>query len=157
MGQFGDSRVHASVPVLEPPWDVHGPTVITEMPADLPHHGRDRERDERRTLGWIEAIHRLHQAQPRDLCQVFDVLAAAPVVASDAVGKVQAAVEDQLALANHFRGFGDGELQGVEHLLDVAVLVDTGRALLGFEVRVLHLGSPKRHPRVRGGRPVDMS
>ena len=63
-------------------------------------------------------------------------------MARNAIGQLQATVEDQFALANHFRGFGDGELQGVEHLLDVAVLVDVGRGLFDFQIRVFHLWTP---------------
>ena len=89
---------------LEPPRHLDRPAVVPEVPADLAHDRRHRERHEVRTGVDVEPDDRVHQADPGDLDQIVAGLAAAVEAAGDVIGQRQASLDDAVALALELRG-----------------------------------------------------
>ena len=84
--------------LLEPARHLHRPAVVTEVPANLTHDGRHRERHEIRTGVDIEPDHGVDQPDACDLNEVVTRLAAAVEAAGDVIGQRQAALHDAVTL-----------------------------------------------------------
>lgn len=116
-------RADAELNLLGAPWHPHGPGVVAEVPADLAHDGRHRERQERRAAADVEPVGGLHQAEARDLQQVVEDLTASGELARDVLGQRKTPPDQLLAegCAARVVGAEGGDL--LEERLDVVVAV----------------------------------
>ena len=100
--QLGGRRAEPQVQLLEPARHLDRPAVVAEVPADLAHDRRHRERHEVRAGVDVEPDHGVHQADAGDLHEVVARLTAAVEATRDVVGQRQAALDDAVTLTLNF-------------------------------------------------------
>jgi hypothetical protein len=99
-----------------------GPPVVTEVPADLAHHGRHGEVQKVCAVVDVDPIDRVEQADPGGLDQVVKWFAAATVSARNVMGQGQGALDDRFALTPEFPRPLIQRFEVAKHLRDVCIL-----------------------------------
>ena len=120
--QFGGRGAQPQMQFLESAGHLDRPAVVPEVPSDLAHDGRHRERHEVRPGVDIEPDHRIHQAHPRDLDQVVAGFSTPVEAAGDVVGQREAALDDPVPLPLKRRRIFGYALEFTEHVRDIRVL-----------------------------------
>ena len=95
-GERRGRRPERGVEVLGAPRDVHRPGRVAEVAAELTGHGRTGERPERHPAVGVEALDGLEHADPRDLDEVVDRLAATAESHRLPAGEVEVVLDESV-------------------------------------------------------------
>ena len=106
---------------LEPARHFHRPTVVPEVPPDLPHDGGHREGDEVRPGVDVVADDGIDQSDPRHLHQIVAGFAASVEAAGDMVGEREAPFHDPIAMTPELRRIGFQFGQFPEHVGNIGI------------------------------------